>query len=126
MVCWGRHARPPLVGAHTGVVARGDYGGRAEACAAGERSVTTIDEILASANPLSLALDFEGGCPCCHMLGDGWEIDVHCWRVNLGGCACEHSGIHVSGLPADVAKRVAEHIRDHSGWHTDYRIVVEE
>ena len=88
----------------------------------------TVDEILASANPLSLAGDFDGHCPCCVLFGHpDFEIEVHCWRTNIDGCDCEHSGIHVSGLPADVAQRVAEHIRDNNGWTgvTDYRIVVE-
>ena len=92
--------------------------------------MTTVDEILASARPLSLVLedDYDGACACCALMGDGWEVEVHCWRVNIDGCACEYSGIHVSGLPADVAQRVAEHIRDNNGWtgHTDFAIVVEE
>ena len=90
--------------------------------------MTTVDEILASDNPLSLADDFEGGCPCCMVDGDCFEVYVHCWRNNLVGCECKYSGIHVRGLPADVGQRVAEHIRDNNGWsdHTDFTIVVEE
>ena len=89
--------------------------------------MTTVDEILASKNPLSLAVDFEGGCPCCLIEGDGFEVEVHCWRTNLNGCGCKYSGIHVQGLPSEVAQRVAEHVRDNNGWtdHTDFAIVVE-
>ena len=88
----------------------------------------TVDEVLASDNPLSLAADFEGHCPCCWIDGGDFAVEIHCWRQKLSGCACKYSGIHVQGLPADVAQRVAEHVRDNNGWteHTDFEIVVEE
>ena len=90
--------------------------------------MTTVDEILASKNPLALAENFEGGCPCCDIEGDGFTVLAHCWRSTRNGCGCKYSGIHVQGLPADVAQRVAEHVRDNNGWtgHTDFAIVVEE
>ena len=90
--------------------------------------MTTVADILASSHPLSLAADYDGCCPCCEIEGDGFTVLVHCWRAKPGGCDCEYSGIHVSGLPADVAQRVAKHVRDHNGWtgHTEYTIVVEE
>ena len=93
--------------------------------------MTTVDELLAHEYPLALGSNadgepFMGSCPCCHIKGDGFEVEVHCWRP---GCeyGCPFSGIHVSGtIDRDTKQRIAEHIRDNNGWseHTDWNIVI--
>ena len=77
--------------------------------------MTTIDEILASNSPLNLDPDFDGGCPCAKLEGDGFSIDIHCWRTSRN-CSCRNAGIHVYGIEGEMAKQVADHIMKNSGW----------
>jgi hypothetical protein len=54
---------------------------------------------------------FDGGCPCCLIHGDGFEVEVRCWRGD------GRSHIAVSGaLDIETRRRIAKHIRDHNGW----------
>ena len=86
----------------------------------------TTKQVLEHDWPLSLDPEFETYCPCAHIKGENFEIDIHCWR---GGCdKCQYSGIHVSGtLDAETKRKLAEHIRDNNGWsnHTDWNIVIQ-
>lgn len=91
----------------------------------------TVIEILGSDHPLEFATDpngqpFCGSCPCASIIGDGFVVEIHCWRSS-----CEHgcafAGVHVKGSIGDDEKRkLAEHIRDHNGWthHTEWSVVV--
>jgi hypothetical protein len=61
---------------------------------------------------------FDGSCPCGLIHGDGFEVEIHCWRSSCEH-GCKYSGIHVGGAIDDATKRkIAEHIRDHNGWTT--------
>lgn len=84
----------------------------------------TVAQILAHDWPMSLDPGWDGCCPCCTLDGDGFTVEVHCWRTRIDGCGCKHSGIHVTGLERSQALAVATHIRDHNGWtdHTDWTI----
>lgn len=87
----------------------------------------TATELLENEWPMSLAEDFDGGCPCGEIQGENFYVRFHCWRSNCG-CDCKHSGIHVSGeLDTTTKQKIAEHIRDNNGWSdwTDWNIVIE-
>ena len=87
----------------------------------------TAEELLAADHPLRYASaangtdeGFDGHCPCCLIHGEGFEVNVSCWRGN-DGC----SSIEVSGsLGHDKLQEIAAHIRDNNGWSgtTDWEI----
>ena len=89
------------------------------------------DELLASDWPMKYACaangtdeGYDGGCPCGLIHGEGFEVEVHCWR---SGCShgCQYSGIHVSGsLDEGTLRKIGEHIRENNGWtnHTDWNV----
>lgn len=95
-----------------------------------QRSVRA-DELLASDWPMKYAsaangMDegYDGSCPCGLIHGEGFEVEVHCWR---SGCqrGCQYSGIHVSGtLDETTLRKIGEHIRENNGWtnHTDWNV----
>jgi len=90
-------------------------------------SQISVQDVLDNDYPLSLDPDFDGFCPCAHIKGNGFSIDVHCWRSSFNGCCCEYSGIHVSGSIDDKQKiLLAEHVRKNNGWSesTDFAIVI--
>jgi len=89
----------------------------------------TYQQLLAHDYPLSLGMNgndeepFDGGCPCCLIHGEDFEVDVSCWREHGG-----YSEIKVSGsLPRETLIDIAWHIRDNNGWtdHTNWEIVIE-
>lgn len=92
--------------------------------------MVTVDQFLANEWPMGLDEGFDGGCPCCVVEGDGFKVETHCWRTGTFHegvkCACRWSGVHVSGLDGETARRVAQHMRDNNGWteHTDWEIVI--
>jgi hypothetical protein len=93
--------------------------------------VVRADELLASDWPMKYASaangtdeGYEGSCPCGLIHGEGFEVEVHCWR---SGCqhGCQYSGIHVSGtLDENLLRKIGEHIRENNGWtnHTDWNV----
>lgn len=91
----------------------------------------SVQDLLNHDYPMALARSadgdgFDGGCPCGTIIGDGFEVDFHCWRSSC--TRCQHSGIHVSGvIDTETKQKIAEHIRDNNGWtnQTDWNIVIE-
>jgi hypothetical protein len=85
----------------------------------------SVEQFLEHEWPMGLDPDFDGCCPCATVEGEGFTVRTHCWRTS-DGCKCQWSGVHVEGLDAETARRVAEHMRDNNGWteHTDWAIVV--
>lgn len=85
------------------------------------------EQLLAHDYPLALGMcpneedgPFDGGCPCCNIHGQGFNVEVSCWRVNEG-----FSRIKVEGpLSEETLWSIAEHIRDNNGWtdRTDWQI----
>lgn len=83
----------------------------------------SADELLACDWPMKYACEPNGtnkgyllGCACCLIHGDGFDVEVHCWR---SGCAhgCQYSGIHVKGrLDEATLLRIGHHIRDNNAW----------
>lgn len=90
-------------------------------------------ELLAHDYPLALARspvpedgEFDGFCPCATIRGEGFLVEMHCWRVRCE-YGCPYSGIHISGtLDDSTLQRIAVHIRDRNVWSssTDWRVVV--
>lgn len=90
-----------------------------------------VDELLTSDWPMKYASapngtdeGYDGSCPCGLIHGEGFEVDIHCWRT---GCqhGCQYSGIHVSGtLDESTLQKIGEYIRDNNGWtnHTDWNV----
>ena len=97
--------------------------------------LVSVEEILTHPSPLGLGRaangedeGWDGSCPCCLIHGEGFEVEVHCWR--RGGCehGCKYSGVHVSGTLDKATKlKIAECVRDNNGWteRTDWNIVIE-
>jgi len=90
------------------------------------REALTVAGFMAHEWPMMLDPEFGGACPCCHVRGNSFTIDVHCWRTRHEGCGCEYSGVHVAGdIDRATAKKLAEHMRDHNGWtgYTKWKLV---
>ena len=95
------------------------------------KRVVRADELLASDWPMKYACapngtdeGYDGSCPCGLIHGEGFEVEVHCWR---SGCqhGCKYSGIHVNGtLDENTMRKIGEHIRENNGWtnHTDWNV----
>lgn len=95
----------------------------------------TVSDLLASDWPFEFAVSghvtepepFDGHCPCAYIHGNGFFVDVHCWRSACD--ECRYSGVHVTGeLDDDTKLRIAAHIRDNNGWSdaTEWNVSLEE
>lgn len=91
-----------------------------------------VEDILDTVNPYQFAFvnndedeKWDGACPCAVIVGEGFLVDVHCWRK----CCydCQYSGVHVSGTISDTDKRmIGHHIINNNPWseQTDWNLVI--
>ena len=82
-------------------------------------------DVFQADNPLRLDEEHDGSCPCATIYGEGFHIEVHCWRC---GSCCEYSGVHVTGtLPPSERRALGEYVRGHNPWtdHTDWSVSLE-
>lgn len=75
----------------------------------------TFSEMMRHPNLARLDPDYEGCCPCTHIKGDGFDVEIHCWRTSHD-CNCPYSGIHITGLDPDDARKLADHLIETIGW----------
>ena len=84
----------------------------------------TAEQFLKSDFPWEFDENYEGCCPCCEIIGEGFKLESHCWRT----CSiCKYSGIHIEGiLSSDILLKIAKHYINRSPWKdsTDWEIWV--
>lgn len=81
------------------------------------RAMVTAEALLASESPLSFDPTYASSCPCARIEGDGFRIDVHCWRI---GHCCRWSGVHVTGsLPKATLRKLGSHVKRNAGWDAE-------
>lgn len=86
----------------------------------------TFSEMMQHPRPVTLDPEYEGCCPCAHIQGKGFKVDIHCWRTSHDHCDCPFAGIHIKGLSSEDAHQLAEHIMDTIGWPCiDWTVMVE-
>jgi hypothetical protein len=93
----------------------------------------TAEELLADLYPMRRAIGsngdgepWDGSCPCGIINGEGFVVEVHCWRASCEH-GCKYSGVHVDGdIDRTTKERIAKHIIAKSGWSdsTEWNIII--
>jgi hypothetical protein len=86
------------------------------------------ERILSSKWPYEFAIssnreeEYWGGCPCCLIQGENFNVEISCWRENSG-----FSLIKINGpLDSATKEEICRHIQNNNGWtdHTDWNVEI--